>query len=89
MWQAEIYVTFKRGVLDPQGETIRSGLVALGFQSVAGVRVGKYMVVQLAASDEAAARSAVDEMCRRLLANPVMEEYRFELHRVAEGAAAR
>ena len=89
MWQAEVYVTFKRGVLDPQGETIRSSLIALGFATVTDVRVGKLMVVKLAAASEAEARVAVEEMCRRLLANPVIEEYRFDLRQVVEGAAAR
>jgi phosphoribosylformylglycinamidine synthase len=79
MWQAEVYVTFKRGVLDPQGETIRSSLVALGFETVSEVRVGKFMTVKLSASSRETARSLVDDMCRRLLSNPVIEEYRFDL----------
>lgn len=86
MWQAEVYVTFKRGVLDPQGETIRSSLVALGFDTVAEVRVGKFMTVKLSACCEETARAAVDEMCKRLLANPVIEEYRFVLRHLQEGA---
>lgn len=89
MWQAEIYVTFKRGVLDPQGEAIRSSLRALGFGTVEDVRVGKFMVVKLGAPDEAAARAAVDEMCRRLLANTVIEDYRFDLSAAAGEAPGR
>ena len=76
MWQAEVYVTLKGGVLDPQGEAIRTSLVALGFDSVGEVRVGKYLRVQVDAADAAAAESKVDEMCRRLLANTVIEDYR-------------
>lgn len=75
-WQAEVHVTYKRGVLDPQGEAIRSSLVALGFESVGEVKTGKYLQLELDAPgrDEAAAR--VEDMCRRLLANPVIEDYR-------------
>lgn len=79
MWQAQVFVTFKRGVLDPQGEAIRGALGALGFDGVEQVRTGKYMQVRLRAADEAEVRRRVDEMCRRLLANPVIEEYRFDL----------
>jgi len=79
MWQAEVYVTFKRGVLDPQGDAIRGALAALGYDTVSGVRVGKYMRLDLAAASEAEARARVDEMCRRLLANTVIEDYRIEL----------
>ncbi len=77
MWQAEVYVTFKRGVLDPQGEAIRSSLVALGFDSIGQVRVGKYMQLELAAATQDEARVRLDEMCRRLLANTVIEDYHF------------
>jgi phosphoribosylformylglycinamidine synthase subunit PurS len=84
MWQAQVYVTFKRGVLDPQGEAIRGALGALGFDSVADVRMGKYMQIRLDAADETEARQRVDEMCRRLLANPVIEVYRFDLARDGE-----
>lgn len=78
-WQAQVYVTFKRGVLDPQGEATRGALGALGFGEVSDVRMGKYMELRLGAADEAEARRRVDEMCRRLLANPVIEDYRFDL----------
>jgi len=89
MWQADVYVTFKRGVLDPQGGTIRSSLIALGFDTVTDVRVGKFMTVKLGAPSEAEARAVVDEMCRRLLANTVIEEYRFELRAIAAEAPVR
>ena len=88
MWQADVYVTFKRGVLDPQGEVVRSSLVALGFGGVGAVRVGKFMQVDLDAPSEDEARAQVDEMCRRLLVNTVIEEYRFEL-RPAPGGGGR
>jgi phosphoribosylformylglycinamidine synthase len=83
MFEAEIFVTLKRSVLDPQGETVKSGLRFLGFGSVEDCRVGKFMVLRIQERDRQYAERQVDEMCRKLLANPVVEEYRFQLHEVA------
>jgi phosphoribosylformylglycinamidine synthase len=80
---AKIYITLKAGVLDPQGKTIHNALCSLGYEELVGVRLGKYIVMQLKGSDTESARSRVEEMCRRLLANPVIEDYRFEIE---EGA---
>ncbi|MFQ5881602.1 MAG: phosphoribosylformylglycinamidine synthase subunit PurS [Candidatus Methylomirabilales bacterium] len=79
MIRAKVYVTLKREVLDPQGETVKGALETLGFAGLKDVRIGKFMVITLndASREEAARR--VEEMCRRLLANPVIEDYRFEL----------
>lgn len=76
---AKIYVTLKKGVLDPQGRAILSSLAHLGISGVEDVRVGKYMEVRLndAAPDDA--RRLLDDACRRLLANTVIEEYRIEI----------
>ena len=79
MFLARVYVTLKPTVNDPQGLTIRGGLHALGFSSVDSVRAGKYMEIRLDAPDRAAAQSEVAEMCRKLLANPVIEDFRFEV----------
>lgn len=79
MFLAKVYVTLKPTVNDPQGLTIMGGLHSLGFQSVQGVRAGKYMEIRLNGSDRAAAEAQVAEMCRKLLANPVIEDFRFEL----------
>lgn len=76
---AHVRVTLKPGVVDPQGRAVLGALQALGFAGVADVRVGKWIAVTLIAESEDAARGAVDAMCRRLLANPVLEDYRFEL----------
>lgn len=78
-WLARIHVTLKPVVLDPQGDAVLTGLHQLGFTNVSGVRVGKYLEVMLAATDQPAAEAAVTEMCARLLANPVIESYRFTL----------
>lgn len=79
LYLAKVHVTLKAGVLDPQGEAVKQGLVALGYKEVQEVRVGKYMEVRLEALDEKQARQQVEEMCRRLLANPVIEDYTFEV----------
>ncbi len=82
MLEAEVHVTLKRSVLDPQGETVRSALETLGFRGVADCRIGKFMVLRLHESDAARAREQVEAMCRKLLANPTIEEYVFQLREV-------
>lgn len=76
---ARVYVTLKPTVNDPQGLTIRGALRSLGFPEVESVRAGKYLELRLPDGDEGQARARLDEMCRRLLANPVIEDYRVEL----------
>ncbi|HWV81386.1 MAG TPA: phosphoribosylformylglycinamidine synthase subunit PurS [Hyphomicrobiaceae bacterium] len=77
--KARIRITLKNGVLDPQGKAIQNALAGLGFTGIEEVRQGKYIEVDLAATDEAAARAEVERMCRELLANLVIEDYAFEL----------
>jgi phosphoribosylformylglycinamidine synthase subunit PurS len=77
--KARITVTLKNGVLDPQGRAIAQALHSLGFDNVEDVRAGKLIEVQLKAADEASARGEIDAMCRQLLTNPVIENYRVEL----------
>jgi len=79
MFLARVYVTLKPVVNDPQGLTIRGGLHSLGFEKVSSVRAGKYLEIKVNRDDRAAAEVEVTEMCRRLLANPVIEDFRFEL----------
>jgi phosphoribosylformylglycinamidine synthase subunit PurS len=76
---ARVYVTPKRGILDPQGKAVQHSLHALGFGEVADVRVGKYVELQLHDVEPAAAEKRVREMCERLLANGVIEDFRIEL----------
>ena len=75
---AKIYVTLKRGVLDPQGQAVAHALGRLGFDEVKGARIGTYIELQLD-GDPAVSGARVEAMCRDLLANLVIEEYRFEL----------
>jgi len=79
MYLARVYVTLKTTVNDPQGLTIRGALHSLGFADVESVRAGKYLEVRLDAKDRKKAEKQLTEMCRKLLANPVIEDYRFEL----------
>jgi phosphoribosylformylglycinamidine synthase subunit PurS len=81
---ARVIVTPKPVVNDPQGNTVRGGLRRLGFDSITDVRVGKYIEVSLEAEDEAGARRQVSEMCRKLLANHVIEDVRFQVERPEE-----
>lgn len=82
-YQARIYVTLRASVLDPAGTAIESGLKQLGYTEVESVRIGKYIEMQLTADDEAYAKQHLDQMCDRLLANTVIENYRFELTELA------
>ena len=76
---AQVYVTLKPAVNDPQGNTVMSGLRTLGFSGVEEVHVGKFLTIRLDAADTQAAERQVDEMCQKLLANPVIESYRVEV----------
>lgn len=79
MFKATIYVTIKRGVLDPQGNAVQGALHSMGFDEVGSVRIGKYMELELNSDNRAEAESRVKAMCEKLLANTVIEDYRFEL----------
>ena len=79
---AKIYITLKPAVNDPQGVTVLGALKSLGFNAPMNVRVGKYLEVSLGAESEQAAGNQVDEMCNKLLANMVIEQYRFDLEEV-------
>jgi phosphoribosylformylglycinamidine synthase len=77
--KAKIHVTLKNGVLDPQGKAIANTLHALGFDAVEDVRQGKYIELDLKHSSAEDAKAAVEAMCSKLLANTVIENYRYEL----------
>ena len=77
--KARVHVMLKEGVLDPQGKAIAHALGSLGFGGVGEVRQGKVIDLELAERDPARARAAVEEMCRQLLANTVIERYQIEI----------
>ena len=87
-WTAEVVVQLKAVVNDPQGLVVRDGLRRLGFDGVAGVRVGKHIEVELEADSEAQARDLVASMCEKLLRNPVIEDARIITVRANSGAPA-
>lgn len=78
-FKAEIDVMPQDALLDPQGKAVANGLKNIGLSSVENVRVGKHITLFIEAADKAAAETVTDEACKKLLANPVMEAYRFTL----------
>ena len=82
MYLAKVYITLKPTVNDPQGLTIKGALHTLGFKSVQEVRAGKYMEIKIEEKNLEKARNETQEMCKKLLANPVIENYRFELEQI-------
>jgi phosphoribosylformylglycinamidine synthase PurS subunit len=76
---AKVYVTLKKGVHDPQGEAVRHTLGSMGYRDVHGVRVGKYIEVQLADKPREEIEATLKEVCEKLLANTVIESYKFEI----------
>lgn len=77
--KARIHVTLKNGVLDPQGKAIEHALKTLGFDNVDGVRQGKFLEIDLSQNDPEVAKEQVDNMCRKLLANTVIEDYSIDI----------
>ena len=86
MFLVEIFITLKPTVNDPPGITVMGAVQNLGFDSVVGVRIGKFLEVKLSESDITKAECIVEDICQKLLANPVIEEYRYELKVLSEAA---
>jgi phosphoribosylformylglycinamidine synthase subunit PurS len=76
--KAKIIITPKKAVLDPQGKTVQNALEHMGYSGIQAVHVGKYLEIELTGDPETA-RKQIDEACHRLLSNPVIEDYKFEL----------
>jgi len=79
--KARIHITLKKGVLDPQGKAIAHALHGLGFEEAGDVRQGKFIEIELDEKDAAKAKARAEEMCKKLLANPVIEDYAVEISR--------
>jgi phosphoribosylformylglycinamidine synthase len=77
--KAKIYITLKPGVLDPQGKAVQHALAALGFGEVNDARIGKYIQLTLDGVERSKAEADLKQMCEKLLANTVIESYRYEL----------
>ncbi len=79
MLKAEVYITLKKTVADPQGLTIKHALESLGYKDLGGVRTGKLVVIKLNLKDKKKAEQEINQMCKRLLANPIIEDYHFTI----------
>jgi phosphoribosylformylglycinamidine synthase subunit PurS len=77
--KAKIIITPKKAVLDPQGKTVQNALLQMGYTQVGAVHVGKYLEVELNGGDKELARKQIDDACHKILSNPVIEDYRFEI----------
>ena len=77
--KAKIIITPKKAVVDPQGKTVQNALAHMGYQGVGAVHVGKYLEIELAGADTETARKQIDDACHKILSNPVIEDYRFEI----------
>ena len=79
MYKAQIKVTLRKSILDPQGKTIEHSIQSLGYKNVKDTRIGKYVELKLEVSSEDEAKKITQEVCSKLLANPVMEDYEFSI----------
>jgi phosphoribosylformylglycinamidine synthase subunit PurS len=77
--KAKIIVTPKKAVVDPQGKTVQGALEHMGYSGIGAVHVGKYLEIELNGTDKEAARKQIDDACHKILSNPVIEDYRFEI----------
>ena len=78
--KAKVYVTLRKSVFDPQGKAVQEALVSMGFNEVQNVRLGKYIELDLGATEKSKAEEKIKVMCEKLLANTVIEDYKFELN---------
>jgi phosphoribosylformylglycinamidine synthase subunit PurS len=77
--KAKIIITPKKAVLDPQGKTVQNALSHMGYQGIGAVHVGKYLEIEIDAVDRDKVRAQIDDACHKILSNPVIEDYRFEI----------
>jgi len=82
MLKAEIYITLKETVVDPQGKTVKHALEAMGYRNLEEVRMGKLVVVKLNYRDKKRAIEEIEGMCKRLLANPIIENYSYKITKI-------
>ncbi len=82
MFLSKVRVTLRKSILDPQGKAVEHAVATLGVKGVRGVRMGKYVEFTVDGTTEEEAKHATEEVCRKLLANPVMEDYQFEIEKL-------
>ena len=81
MFHVKIKVTLRKSILDPQGKAAENSLHSLDYNTVTNVRIGKYIQLDINETDEIKAKKIADEICQKLLSNPIMEDYTFELEK--------
>lgn len=84
MYNVKIYVTYKESILDPQGEAVRGAVHRMGFDEIEDIRMGKYFEVKVAKQADRTVEETIETICDKLLANVVMESYRYEIEAVKE-----
>jgi len=81
VFRVEVFVSPRKDVLDPQGKAVESALANLGFDGITDVRIGKYLTFSVESAEENSARSLVKDACEKLLTNPIIEDYTFDIRR--------
>jgi len=85
LYSAKIKITLRKSILDPQGKAVEHSIQSLGFKNILDTRIGKYVELKIDTNSDEEARIVTDEVCRKLLANQVMEDYVFEVESVSAG----
>lgn len=84
MYNIKVYVTYKESILDPQGEAVRGAVHRMGFDEIEDIRIGKYFEIKVSDTADRSVEEVIETICDKLLANVVMESYRYEIERVKE-----
>ncbi|GMR70529.1 MULTISPECIES: phosphoribosylformylglycinamidine synthase subunit PurS [Lactobacillales] len=84
MYNVKVYVTYKESILDPQGEAVRGAVHRMGFDEIEDIRIGKYFEIKVSDTADRSVEEVIETICDKLLANVVMESYRYEIERVKE-----
>lgn len=84
MYNVKVYVTYKESILDPQGEAVRGAVHRMGFDEIEDIRIGKYFEIKVSDTDSRSVEEVIETICDKLLANVVMESYRYEIERAKE-----
>ena len=84
MYFVKVYVTYKESILDPQGEAVRGAVHRMGFDEIEDIRIGKYFEIKVSDTADRSVEEVIETICDKLLANVVMESYRYEIERVKE-----
>ena len=82
MFRVKIYVTLKEGVADPQGATIKHAIDSLGYEGVDRVKTGKYFQIEVNMHDKNKVREQIEDMCQKILVNPVIENYEYQIEEI-------